>query len=40
MRPMTIVNSRHYGVTFPMTKRVMVNDDVDPLFTYLKQAAG
>jgi len=32
---------RHYGVTFPMTKRVMVNgDDADPLFTYLKQAAG
>lgn len=32
---------RHYGVTFPMTKRVMVNgDQADPLFTYLKQAAG
>jgi len=32
---------RHYGVTFPMTKRVMVNgDEADPLFTYLKQAAG
>ncbi|MFC6201069.1 glutathione peroxidase [Lactiplantibacillus nangangensis] len=32
---------RHYGVTFPMTKRVMVNgEDADPLFSYLKQAAG
>ncbi|MCF6165966.1 glutathione peroxidase [Furfurilactobacillus rossiae] len=31
----------HYGVTFPMTKRVTVNgDDEDPLFTYLKDAAG
>ena len=31
----------HYGVTFPMTKRVAVNgDDEDPLFTYLKDAAG
>ncbi|MFB9769686.1 glutathione peroxidase [Lactiplantibacillus modestisalitolerans] len=32
---------RHYGVTFPMTKRVFVNgEEADPLFTYLKQAAG
>lgn len=32
---------RHYGVTFPMTKRVWVNgDEADPLFTYLKQTAG
>lgn len=32
---------RHYGVTFPMTKRVMVNgEQADPLFTYLKQTAG
>lgn len=32
---------RHYGVTFPMTKRVLVNgDEEDPLFTYLKQTAG
>ncbi|WP_137626275.1 glutathione peroxidase [Lactiplantibacillus pingfangensis] len=32
---------RHYGVTFPMTKRVMVNgEQADPLFSYLKQAAG
>ncbi len=31
----------HYGVTFPMTKRVAVNgDDEDPLFGYLKEAAG
>lgn len=31
----------HYGVTFPMTKRVWVNgDDEDPLFTYLKDTAG
>lgn len=31
----------HYGVTFPMTKRVEVNgDQEDPLFTYLKDAAG
>lgn len=31
----------HYGVTFPMTKRVAVNgDDEDPLFTYLKDASG
>ncbi|WP_283680300.1 glutathione peroxidase [Lentilactobacillus sp. Marseille-Q4993] len=28
----------HYGVTFPMTKRVRVNgDDEDPLFTHLKE---
>ncbi|MFC6182455.1 glutathione peroxidase [Lactiplantibacillus daowaiensis] len=32
---------RHYGVTFPMTKRVVVNGETeDPLFTYLKQTAG
>ncbi|WP_318767338.1 glutathione peroxidase [Lactiplantibacillus carotarum] len=32
---------RHYGVTFPMTKRVLVNGEAaDPLFTYLKQTAG
>jgi glutathione peroxidase len=31
----------HYGVTFPMTKRVSVNgDDEDPLFTYLKETSG
>ncbi|AYW47486.1 glutathione peroxidase [Tetragenococcus osmophilus] len=31
----------HYGVTFPMTKRVEVNGDKeDPLFTYLKKEAG
>ncbi|MCI1553126.1 MAG: glutathione peroxidase [Levilactobacillus sp.] len=31
----------HYGVTFPMTQRVVVNgDDEDPLFTYLKETAG
>lgn len=31
----------HYGVTFPMTKRIKVNGDKeDPLFTYLKDAAG
>ncbi|KRK79011.1 glutathione peroxidase [Companilactobacillus nodensis DSM 19682 = JCM 14932 = NBRC 107160] len=31
----------HYGVTFPMTKQIKVNgDDEDPLFTYLKEAAG
>ncbi|MDN6249644.1 MAG: glutathione peroxidase [Tetragenococcus koreensis] len=31
----------HYGVTFPMTKRVEVNGDKeDPLFTYLKTEAG
>ena len=31
----------HYGVTFPMTKRVKVNgEDEDPLFTYLKDQAG
>lgn len=28
----------HFGVTFPMTKRVTVNgEDEDPLYTYLKQ---
>jgi len=32
---------RHYGVTFPMTRRVRVNgDDEAPLFTYLKATAG
>lgn len=32
---------RHYGVTFPMTQRVMVNGErADPLFTFLKQTAG
>ncbi|HLQ39971.1 MAG TPA: glutathione peroxidase [Tetragenococcus sp.] len=31
----------HYGVTFPMTKRVRVNgDDTDPLFSYLKETSG
>ena len=31
----------HYGVTFPMTKRVKVNGkEEDPLFTYLKDASG
>ncbi|MQS89600.1 glutathione peroxidase [Companilactobacillus mishanensis] len=31
----------HYGVTFPMTKKIAVNgDDEDPLFTYLKETAG
>lgn len=31
----------HYGVTFPMTKKVQVNGDgEDPLFTYLKATAG
>ncbi|CAH1853547.1 glutathione peroxidase [Convivina intestini] len=31
----------HYGVTFPMTQPVLVNGEgEDPLFTYLKQAAG
>lgn len=31
----------HYGVTFPMTQRISVNgDEEDPLFTYLKKAAG
>lgn len=31
----------HYGVTFPMTRKVIVNgDDEDPLFTYLKSIAG
>lgn len=31
----------HYGVTFPMTKRIMVNGkDEDPLFTFLKENSG
>src|SRR5699024_2366424 len=31
----------HYGVTFPMTKRVQLNGDgTDPLFTYLKDESG
>ncbi|ANZ63577.1 glutathione peroxidase [Secundilactobacillus paracollinoides] len=31
----------HYGVTFPMTKKVRVNgSEEDPLFTYLKDEAG
>lgn len=31
----------HYGVTFPMTQKVVVNgDEEDPLFTYLKETAG
>ena len=31
----------HYGVTFPMTKKIMVNgSDEDPLFTYLKNEYG
>ncbi|AYW46110.1 glutathione peroxidase [Tetragenococcus koreensis] len=31
----------HYGVSFPMTKRVKVNgNEADPLFTHLKEAAG
>ncbi|AEV95405.1 glutathione peroxidase [Pediococcus claussenii] len=31
----------HYGVTFPMTKRVVVNGkDEDQLFTYLKETSG
>lgn len=31
----------HYGVTFPMTKRVQLNGDgSDPLFTYLKDESG
>ncbi|KRL17553.1 peroxiredoxin HYR1 [Lentilactobacillus rapi DSM 19907 = JCM 15042] len=31
----------HYGVTFPMTKRVVVNGEgEDPLFAYLKQQSG
>lgn len=31
----------HYGVTFPMTRRVMVNGkDEDELFTYLKEQSG
>lgn len=32
---------RHYGVTFPMTKRVVINGkNEDPLFTYLKGVSG
>lgn len=31
----------HYGVTFPMTKKIQVNGaDEDSLFTYLKETAG
>ena len=31
----------HYGVTFPMTRRVAVNGDgEDPLFTHLKEESG
>ncbi|MQS76269.1 glutathione peroxidase [Companilactobacillus halodurans] len=31
----------HYGVTFPMTKKIAVNgEDEDPLFTYLKDIGG
>lgn len=31
----------HYGVTFPMTKRITVNgSNEDPLFAYLKKASG
>lgn len=31
----------HYGVTFPMTRKIMVNgENEDPLFTYLKKVAG
>lgn len=31
----------HYGVTFPMTRKVIVNGlDEDPLFTYLKDQSG
>ncbi|AUI72530.1 glutathione peroxidase [Companilactobacillus alimentarius] len=31
----------HYGVTFPMTRKVVVNGlDEDPLFTYLKDQSG
>ncbi|HJF86099.1 MAG TPA: glutathione peroxidase [Companilactobacillus farciminis] len=31
----------HYGVTFPMTKKIMVNgSEEDPLFTYLKNESG
>lgn len=33
--------SVHYGVTFPMTKRVWVNGkNADPLFTHLKDESG
>lgn len=32
---------RHFGVTFPMTKKVYVNGgNEDPLFAYLKYVAG
>lgn len=31
----------HFGVTFPITKKVVLNgDEADPLFKYLKQVAG
>lgn len=31
----------HYGVTFPMTKKIMVNgSEEDSLFTYLKNESG
>lgn len=31
----------HYGVTFPMTQRIIVNGEgEDPFFTYLKDASG
>jgi Glutathione peroxidase len=31
----------HYGVTFPMTRKIVVNGlDEDPLFTYLKDQSG
>lgn len=31
----------HYGVTFPMTKKIMVNGgNEDPLFAYLKTESG
>ena len=34
-------NQKHYGVTFPMTRKVIVNGlDEDPLFTYLKDQSG
>ncbi|MEJ6347750.1 glutathione peroxidase [Holzapfeliella sp. He02] len=32
---------RHYGVTFPMTKKVKLNgDEADPLINYLKEQSG
>lgn len=32
---------KHYGVTFPMTKHVVINGkNEDPLFTYLKDVSG